>query len=144
MKRLGRPSKLDALAERKILRSVRRGMPLIHAANVAGMSFQTLSSHRSKNTKFADALLKAIAEGVEARLKVIEQATKSADESVRLRSATWWLEHVLPEHFARSRIQVEAVGQVEHSFIIPQQTLNEIAEARARHEQRQIEPNTAA
>ena len=106
MKRTGRPSKLTPATVKRILRSVERGMPLVHAANTAGMTFQTLSTHRSKNPAFADAIAQAISKGIDRRLKVVEQALNSPDEAIRLRSACWFLEHTAPQHFARNRIEL--------------------------------------
>jgi len=102
----GRPSKFTSQTAKRILRSVGRGMPLVHAASAAGMSFQTLSTHRSKNPQFADALAAAVSKGIETRLKVVEQALNSPDEAIRLRAACWYLEHTAPAHFARNRIEV--------------------------------------
>ena len=119
-------------------------MPLTLSASACGISFPSLISYREKHPQFAEALSQAVARGVDARLEVIERALASQDEAIRLRAACWFLEHTQSEFYSKSRIQVEAVGQMEHSFVIPQRTLNEIAEARARHEQKQIEGNRAA
>jgi hypothetical protein len=119
-------------------------MPLVHAANASGVSFHSLNTYRNKHPEFADALSQAISKGIESRLEVIERATNSQDEAIRLRAACWFLEHTAPEHFSKTRIQVEAVGSLEHSFVIPRETLDQIAEARARHEQKQLEGNGAA
>ena len=102
----GRPSKMTTTARRQILRAVARGTPLVHAANAAGMTFQTFSTHRDKDPAFATEIAKAIAQGVEANLKIIERAKRSKDEGVRLRAACWFLEHTQPQHFARNRIEL--------------------------------------
>ena len=102
----GRPSKFTPATRRKILKLVGRGMPLTHAANVAGVSYQTFLNYRRDRPGFDEAIGNAIAKGIEARLKVIERATKSPDESIRLRSACWFLEHTAPEFFARNRVEV--------------------------------------
>jgi hypothetical protein len=121
---------MTAVAQRRILRAVARGTPLVHAANAAGMTFQTLSTHRSKNPAFAAALAKAVAKGVEAKLKVVERATKSKDEAVRLRAACWYLEHVHPESFARNRIELTGADgsplAVGIGIYLPQKDDNEI------------------
>ena len=105
-KRIGRPSKFTAKTIRRVLRCVEKGMPLCHAASAADVSTQTLSVYRNAHPEFAAALSRAIAKGIEARLEVIEQATQSQDEAIRLRAACWYLEHVHPESFARNRIEV--------------------------------------
>lgn len=135
-KRPGRPSKFTPATVRKILRSVARGMPLVHSANAAGMSFQTLCTHRGKHPEFDDALAQAAARGLESRLKKIEEAAKTD-----WRAAAWYAEHVFPEHFSRTRIQVEAIGQFDHAFVIPRETLDQIAEARAKHDRETLNGN---
>jgi hypothetical protein len=107
----GRPTKFTKLAQARILRAVERGMPFVHAARAAGMTAQTLFTHRSNNQAFADALAVAQAKGIERQLKIVQHATESSDESVRLRAATWWLTHApgAAEHFSESR-RVEFSG----------------------------------
>ena len=105
-KKPGRPSSFTPATVNKILRSVARGMPLVHAASVGGISFQTLSTHRSQHPDFAAALAQAVAKGIEARLKVVERAMDSPDEAIRLRAACWYLEHTAPEHFAKNRLEI--------------------------------------
>jgi len=144
LRKNGRPSKFTAETQTRVLSCVEKGLPLTLAASAAGISYQSLVTYRAKNPQFADALVEAVARGVEKRLKKIEDASDAGD----WRASAWLLEHCQPEHFSKTRIQVEAVGQLEHSFVIPQQTLNEIAEARGRleqkqNEQRQLEANGA-
>jgi hypothetical protein len=105
-KRVGRPTKFTPATVSKILRSVARGMPLVHAASTGGITFQTLTAYRSDHPDFADALAEAVAKGIEARLKVVERAMDSPDEAIHLRAACWYLEHTAPEHFAKNRIEL--------------------------------------
>lgn len=105
-KKVGRPSKFTPETRKLILKLIRRGMPLTHAAHAVGMSFPTFQNHRHANPDFDSEIEEARARGIAARLRVIHDATHSADESVRLRAATWFLEHVAPEHFARNRVEV--------------------------------------
>lgn len=127
---MSRPSKMTPVAKRRILRAVSRGTPLVHAANAAGLTFQTLSSHRAKSPALAAALAQAVAKGVEAKLKVVERATKSKDEAVRLRAACWYLEHVHPESFARNRIELTGADgsplAVGIGIYLPQKDGNEM------------------
>jgi hypothetical protein len=76
------------------------------AAQAAGISYQSLCNYRALHKDFDDALSRALAEGAEKRLAVIEKALSSPDEAIRLRSAEWWLCHVLPQQFSRSRVEV--------------------------------------
>ena len=89
----GRPTKFKPELVRRILRSVGRGIPISHAARAAGISHQSLINYRRQNPRFEDAMATAISRGIEDRLRVVERATRSTDEAVRLRAATWWLSH---------------------------------------------------
>lgn len=102
----GRPTKFTRQTQARVLKCVEKGMPLVHAANAAGISFMSLNTYRQKHPKFADALAQSISKGVEKRLEVIERAIDSEDESIRLRAACWFLEHTQPTHFARNRIEL--------------------------------------
>ncbi len=107
-----------------------RGLPFVHACSVARISYQTFCTWRDRSTIFRKQIETAIAKGVLKRLKAIEKAGSKGD----WRASAWLLEHCQPEHFAKTRIQVEAVGQFDHAFVIPRETLDKIAEFRARHE----------
>ena len=107
-KKQGRPSLFQPATIRKILRSAERGLPLVHCAASAGITYMTLTKYRAEHTEFADALSKAVSKGVEARLKVVEDALTSPDENIRLRSAFWFLEHTCP-YFSRQRIELTGV-----------------------------------
>jgi hypothetical protein len=117
----GRPTKFTPSTVKRVLNCVRRGMPMRLASEAAAISPATLSNYRTKHPRFAEALRHAIARGVDSRLRVVERALKSQDESIRLRAATWMLEHS-PEtapYFSRSRVELSgpdgaplAVGNV--------------------------------
>ncbi len=130
--RRGRPTKYGPKVVTAICSAVSEGMPFAHAAAVGGISFQTFSEWRKEKPCFSDAIDRAQAEGIQARLRLILSAAERGDVS----SARWWLEHVVPEHFARNRIdhQHRIDGDLKHSFAIPTEVLNAIAEARKRHE----------
>jgi hypothetical protein len=134
--RPGRPTKFTPQTVQRVLDCVERGVPLALAATAAGIASQSLYTYRNTHKDFAAALEAAIARGVEKRLAIIVKAADSGDVS----SARWWLEHVLPQHFSRTRVEVEAIGTLEHSFAIPPQVLTEIADARTRLEKKQNEP----
>lgn len=125
----GRPTVRTPETAEIICDAVARGMPFRLACHVAKISPTTFNEWKAEDATFAEQLEEAIARGVDVRLRTIEEASHGD-----WRAASWLLEHCLPEHFAKSRIQVEAVGQFDHAFVIPQETLNQIAEARAKHE----------
>jgi len=128
--RRGRKTVQTPERAKTICDALARGLPYVHACAAAGISFQTFSAWRNRDETFRQQIEAAIAVGVAARLAIIDRAAITGD----WRAAAWLLEHCQPEHFSKSRIQIEAVGQLEHSFVIPQSALNEIAEARARQE----------
>lgn len=101
-----------------------------YAAARAGIAAETFHAWRREFPDFDQAVQQAIAKGIDRRLAQIKDAGDAGD----WRAAAWWLEHVRPEHFARSRIELEAIGSLEHSFVIPAKVLDEIAEARRVHD----------
>ena len=110
----GRPTKFTPALRERVLSCIERGMPVSLAASAAGITFQTLSTYRAAHPEFATAIQSAIARGVEKHLKKIEAAADAGE----YRASCWILEHTLPEFFSKSRIQIEAVGSLEHSFVI--------------------------
>lgn len=102
------------------------------AAALAGISYETFCDWRRKFPEFSEAIEKAMAEGVAARLKIISTAAAKGN----INAAKWWLEHVKPESFAKSRIEVahQHEGTVNHTHSIDGSTLKRIAEARRRYE----------
>jgi hypothetical protein len=127
----GRPTKRTPRLESGLLKSIEDGLPLSHAAAVAGISYETFCEWRRQFSDFSDAIAKAVARGVAHRLRIIRNAAESGD----VKAAQWWLEHVLPEHFARNRIELSHQGSVQHQFAVPPALLEDIARARAEYDQ---------
>jgi hypothetical protein len=144
--RAGRPSKFTPATIKRILRCLYRGMPLRLAAQAASISTQGLINHRRANPRFEDAVQKAIARGVEVRLKKIEQASDAGD----WRAAAWLLEHCQPQHFARNRLEVTGADGAPLAagvqLYLPQkeaplvQVAEPVEEARALTEERMLSP----
>ena len=128
----GRPSKFSQAICRRICKAVEEGTPFKFAAAIGGISYETFCQWRKRFPEFSDAIEKAVAAGVQARLRLV---LASAEEG-NVKAATWWLEHVLPEHFSRSSVDLNhrIEGDVRHSHAISPETLAAIAEVRARHE----------
>ncbi len=122
----GRPSKYNPPTVRKICRGIAEGLPLKYAAASAGISFETLSVWRHTFPLFDAAVEKALGDGIKKRLAIIKRAGEEGD----WKAAAWHLEHVFPELFARNRIELEAIGELEHRFVIPVKVLDEIAARR--------------
>ncbi len=131
--RKGRPTKRTPRLEASLLKSIEDGLPLCHAAAAAGISYETFCDWRRQFPEFSDAISKAIARGVSHRLRIVRKAMESGD----VKAAQWWLEHVIPEHFAKNRVELSHQGSIEHQFAIPTALMEEIARARAEYDQAQ-------
>jgi hypothetical protein len=128
----GRPTKYNHTVTQEICAAISDGMPYIYAAAIGGISYETFCQWRKKYPDFSDAIEAAKALGIRARLQLIVNAAESGDVA----AARWWLEHVVPEHFARNRVELDhsVRSSVEHSFALSTEVLDAIAEVRKRHE----------
>jgi hypothetical protein len=95
------PTKYNRRTVKRLLSSIARGLPLTLACDAAGISHATFSNWRRERPRFAAAVLRAIARGADERLRKVEAA--SAQD---WRAAAWLLEHTLPQHFAKSRLEL--------------------------------------
>ena len=129
-KRRGRPSKYRPSTVSKICSAIADGLPFKFAVAFGGISTDTFCEWQNRFPEFSDAIEKATARGILARLKTIKLAAEKGD----VKAAQWWLEHVQPEHFAKNRIEVSHQGSVQHQFAIPPTLLDDIARARAEYE----------
>jgi hypothetical protein len=127
--RIGAPTKFCAEIVEKICGHIADGMPIAYTAALCGLSHETVYSWQRKYPPFRAAVEGARAKGLAQRLSVIKTAAKTD-----WRAAAWYCEHVFPESFAKSRIQLEHVGMVTHDFAVPREVLDSIASARQLHE----------
>ena len=127
----GRPTKYCTSAVKTICDAIADGVPFVHASALGGITHETLCQWRRRYPEFAEAVQAAVAEGIKARLEIIVEASKQD-----AKHAQWWLEHVLPEHFAKNRIEIQHEGSLEHTLTIPEATINEIAKARREYEEK--------
>jgi hypothetical protein len=81
-------------------------MPLGLAAKAAGVSSETFAQWRRKHPRFAELVQQAIAKGADEHLRRIEKAAEAGD----WRASAWYLERILPQHFARNRVEVTGAG----------------------------------
>jgi transposase-like protein len=104
----GRLTKYTPETRARVLKCLRRGMPLVLAAKASELSPQTIANWRDRHPEFEAEVQTAIARGIEARLAVVLKATASKDESVALRAATWWLTHTpgAAEHYGANRLEL--------------------------------------
>ena len=97
----GRPTKFCHELVEEICKHLGDGVPMDYAAALCGVSGESVRNWRTKYPRFDQSVCEAIARGVQSRLAVIKKAAESD-----WRAASWWLEHVLPERFARNRLEV--------------------------------------
>ncbi len=135
--KIGRPTKRTPGVTRKICRGIAEGLPFKHAAALAGIASETFQAWRRDFPEFNEAVEHALAAGIKSRLNQIKKAGDEGD----WKASAWWLEHVVPEHFARSRVDVAHIGAIEHSFTIPLNVLDEIAAARKQQEEKRVDPD---
>jgi hypothetical protein len=122
----GAPGKFNAEFANKFCELIGRGVPQNYAAALCDVSVQAVINWRKKYPDFDASVHKALGHGINHRLQII--ADNGASD---WRCCAWWLERVFPQFFSRQRIEIE-VGQLDHAFVIPRETLDQIAEARAR------------
>lgn len=89
----GRKSGFTKSFRKRYLKAMRSGMPHQEAARLCGVSPTTALKYRHDYPDFAEQVETAIAEGNQARLDIVIEATKSEDENIRLRAACWLLTH---------------------------------------------------
>jgi len=104
-RRRGAPTKYSEEVAEAIVAAVSDGIPALHAAQIAGISFQTLCEYRRVHPEFDQQVKEAISRGIRARLEIVKKAMQSKDENVALRAACWWLSHCpgAAEHFSETR-----------------------------------------
>lgn len=131
----GRPTKRTPEMVRLICEGIARGVPIVNVCSIAGISQQTFSTWRDTDPDFREKIERARAEGIDRRLKIIEDAAVS-----EWRAAAWLLEHTAPEHFAKTRIQHEHVAHVTHEFTISPELMNQLVDARKNYDRRREIP----
>ncbi len=110
-KKTGRKSKFNHEVVKTICDAISDGVPITHAATIAGVSFEWVCQHRRRSPEFDRQIREATSAAIQSRLAVVKRAMESADDSIALRAATWWLSHApgAAEHFSESR-RVELTG----------------------------------
>ncbi len=128
----GRPSKYSPKTVKAICAAIADGLPNKFAAAVGGISPDTFCEWQNRFAEFSEAVERATARGILARLRIIKAAAQKGD----VKAAQWWLEHVCPEHFARNRIELshDVSGRLQHEIVVSPQSLDAIAESRKRYE----------
>ncbi|MHC1768167.1 MAG: transposase [Verrucomicrobiia bacterium] len=89
------PERATAIAE-----ALGRGLPVAAACRIANVSPATYRDWRAKDQDFDEQCELAIAQGIQARLAIIEAASLTD-----WRAAAWLLERCSPEQFSRNRVE---------------------------------------
>ncbi len=121
----GRKTKRTRQTTATLTNAIRAGLPFKLACAKAGIATETFFGWRRRFDDFDQLIEKAVADGINSRLAIIEEAGQTDWKAV-----AWLLEHCHPEFFAKSRLEVAHVGAMEHRFIVDRETLDAIAEAR--------------
>jgi hypothetical protein len=100
----GRPTKLTPGVVTKICGMIGRGLNYCQAAEAVGIHRDTFNEWAKTNSDFSDALLRAKGEGIDRRLKRIEQAARKGN----WQADAWWLERVCRDQFGRNRLELSA------------------------------------
>lgn len=109
-----RPTKFT-VAEARILRAARVGMPRRRVALAAGIHHDTLYEWLKTKPDFSAALEKAEASGEETRLHRIEQAAKKGE----WQADAWWLERRYPDEWGRrERHDVTMSGSLDMRQVV--------------------------
>jgi hypothetical protein len=98
----GRPSKCTPETRRQLVELVAKGVPYKVACAAVRITFQSFSNWRDKDFSFRDDLEQATAKAITRHLEKIQAASDAGE----WRASCWWLEHVFPENFSKSRIEV--------------------------------------
>jgi hypothetical protein len=98
----GRPTVRNPENRELILKAVRLGQPLVRAAKLAGMTYETLREWRLSDVGFSAALEKAGSEMELAQLARIEQAAQKGN----WQASAWKLERLLPATYGRVRLEI--------------------------------------
>jgi hypothetical protein len=104
-KKVGRRSKFTVKLRTRLVELIGRGLPYGHACSAVGISFASFSSYRNLHPDFADQIEQAVGDAIENRLAIIERAANLGDTGC----ARWLLEHLHPQHFARSRLEISGL-----------------------------------
>jgi hypothetical protein len=85
-----------------LIEAIARGVPIGHACAAMRIGHDCFSRFRNAHPDFEKSLQEAIAAAIEKRLKVVEDAAGRGDTGC----ARWLLEHLHPQFFAKSRLEI--------------------------------------
>jgi hypothetical protein len=113
--------------EKILCDAIGRGLPLKYACSLARIAYSTFADWRTSSPEFAEAIERAQAESISRCLEIIAAAAPK-----NWAAAGWYLERCFPESFGRNRLEIQHVGAVaiEHSYVVPKEVLDQIAQAR--------------
>ena len=98
----GRRCKLTPDLRARLIALVAKGVPLSHACHAVKICYQSFLNYQSRFPDFREELEEAVATAIDKRLQIVTEAAEKGD----VKAAQWLLEHLHPQHFAKSRIEV--------------------------------------
>jgi hypothetical protein len=98
----GAPSKRTPEIRKRLIDCIARGVPMTWAARAVGIAYSTFCAWRADDPTLDDEIESAVAAAIEKRLGVIEKAADLGDTGC----AKWLLEHLHPQFFSRSRVEI--------------------------------------
>jgi hypothetical protein len=100
---MARPTKYTPRTVRTLLKMLRQGTPRIHAAQAAGIHYDTFREWEKARPEFSEAIRKAESQAIADRVARIQGAAKGGN----WQADAWWLERRHPNDFGRrDRIDV--------------------------------------
>lgn len=100
---MARPSKYKQDAVDRIVAGIMAGLSLARAADVGGISYDTLNEWRKTKPQFSDALKKAESDAVARKLARIDKAGREG----HWQADAWWLERRHPQEWGRRVIEMQ-------------------------------------
>jgi hypothetical protein len=101
-RRIGAPSKYTPQTRARLVELVKKGVPFRHACNAVRISYQSFCDYREQHPDFREEIERGVSNAIEKHLDLISKAAETGD----VQSSKWLLEHLHPEFFAKTRIEL--------------------------------------
>lgn len=95
---MARPTKLTPAVQKHVCEALELGVTYLMVAKAVGVAYETFNEWRKTNPQFSEAVEKAEAAGVAARLARINAAGMAGN----WQADAWWLERVHPRDYGRT------------------------------------------
>lgn len=105
----------------KLIDIIAGGYTIAQACFVVGIADRTFYDWRERYPEFAQKCEEAKEIAGATRLERISEAGRKGD----WRADAWWLEHTIPERFARNRVDVKHSGSISMEHQISEDTIDD-------------------